>query len=152
MFQTTNQICVPYIFHIYIFHISVKSHRVPKKTIHRVPPKSARLAERQPPRRTWKLGSEDTILLRPRKHWSIIPINQWLCIYRYTVYIDIDQCFMIIDHCIIWLYIYVYIIYISVILYIDIYIYQILLAIGYEPIASLMLWDSLDFFTGYYGI
>ena len=53
---------------------------------------------------------------------------------------------------IIYIYIYVYIIYISVILYIDIYIYQILLAIGYEPIASLMLWDSLDFFTGYYGI
>ena len=45
----------------------------------------------------------------------------------------------------IYIYIYVYIIYISVILYIDIYIYQILLAIGYEPIASLMLWDSLDF-------
>ena len=69
---------------------------------------------------------------------------------RYTVYIDIDQCFMIIDHnMIIYIYICIYI-YVSVILYI--YIYQILLAIGYEPIASLMLWDSLDVFTGYYGI
>ena len=135
MFQTTNQICVPYIFHIYIyiFHISVKSHRVPKKTIHRVPPKSARLAERQPPRRTWKLGSEDTILLRPRKHWSIIPINQWLCIYRYTVYIDIDQCFMIIDHCIIWLYICIYYIYQCNIIYRYIHI---------SNIASYWLWTN----------